>query len=164
MARSSIWDGSAWISMTGGAGEEAGGPDDTYLRLDQANNPASPNNFLTTSLADALYFPIDGSDIFGDIRLIDDTPSVFFLAPNETTGYRIFGNVSNVVDLGLSFRRADGQILFEMNNPIGTNTSKFPLFIDAGGVVLGDMLVRNGLISDTAPSGTLGDLWYDTSP
>ena len=163
MARSNIWDGSQWVSMTGGAGEEAGGPDDTYLRLDQANNPASPNNFLTTSLANALYFPIDGSDIFGDIRLIDDTPSMFFLAPNETTGYRVFGNISNVVDLGLSFRTAAGAVMFEMNNPVGLNSSAFPLFVSVPSP-LADMRVRNGLISATAPAGALGDLWYDTSP
>ena len=151
--------------MTGGAGEGGGGdPDDTFLRIDAGNNPLSPNNFLRTTEADLLYFPIDGSDIFGDIRLIDDTPSLFFLSPNESVGYRVFGNVSNVVDLGLSFRKEDGSIMFEMNQPVGVNSSNFPLFIDSGGVVLGDMRVRNGLISDSAPTGTLGDLWYDTSP
>jgi len=131
--------------------------------LDAANNPGSPNNFLTTSAADLLYFPLDGSDILGDLRLIDDTPSVFFLSPNEAIGYRVFGNVSNVTDLGLSFRTAAGGVMFEMNNPVGVNNSLFPMFI-SGGVVLGDMRVRNGLISAVAPTGTLGDLWYDTSP
>ena len=149
--------------MTGGSGEGAGGPDDTYLRLDSANNPGSPNNFLTTSAADLLYFPLNGSDILGDLRLIDDTPSVFFLSPDEGAGYRVFGNVSNVQDLGLSFRTAAGAILFEMNNPTGLNSSPIPMQI-TGGVVLGDMRVRNGLISDTVPVGVLGDLWYDTSP
>ena len=163
MPRSSIWDGSQWVSMTGGAGEGGSTPDDSYLRLDQGNNPASPNNFLTKALADPLYFPIDGSDIFGDIRLIDDTPSVFFLAPNETTGYRVFGNISNVVDLGLSFRTAAGAVMFEMNNPVGLNSSAFPLFVSVPSP-LADMRVRNGLISATAPAGALGDLWYDTSP
>jgi len=149
--------------MTGGAGEGGSTPDDTYLRLDAANNPGSPNNFLTTTSADLLYFPINGSQIFGDLDLVDDTPSLFFLAPNEVTGYRIFGNVSNVVDLGLSFRTNAGGVMFEMNNPVGVNNSLFPLVV-SGGVTLGDMRVRNGLISAVAPSGTLGDLWYDTSP
>ena len=163
MPRSSIWDGSQWVSMTGGSGEGGSEPDNTYLRLDSANNPITPNNFLRTVDADLLYFPIDGSDIFGDLRLIDDTPSMFFLAPNEITGYRVFGNVSNVTDLGLSFRTAAGAVMFKMNDPVGINASAYPLFVSVPSP-LADMRVRNGLISDTPPSGQLGDLWYDTSP
>ena len=164
MARSSIWDGSQWVSMTGGSGEGGGGtPDDTYLRLDGGNNPAAPNNYLTTTAADLLYFDINGGDILGDLRLIDETPSVFFMSPDELTGYRVFGNVGNVSDLGLSFRTLAGGVMFEMNNPVGVNNSFFPLFISPN-VALADMRVRNSLISPTPPTGKLGDLWYDTSP
>ena len=163
MARASIWDGFEWVSMTGGAGEGGGSdPDDTYLRIDAGNNPLSPNNFLRTTEADLLYFPIDGGDLFGDLRLLDDTPSLFLLSPGENNGYRIFANVTDVADLGLSFRTDPaGEEMFVMRNSI--HQSRFPIEV-TGGVTLGDMRVRNGLISDSAPTGTLGDLWYDTSP
>ena len=57
--------------MTGGAGEDGGGgdPDDTYLRLDGGNNPASPNNFLRTSDADGLYLSLGGGTLTGNLTL-----------------------------------------------------------------------------------------------
>ncbi|GAG03917.1 unnamed protein product, partial [marine sediment metagenome] len=62
MSRSQIWDGVAWVSMTGGAGESGGGtdPDDNYLRLDGANNNPHPNNFLRRIDTDLLYLDIAG--------------------------------------------------------------------------------------------------------
>ena len=162
MARSSIWDGSAWVSMTGGAGEEAGGPDDTYLRLDQANNPSSPNNFLTTSLADALYFPLDGSDFFGDLRIITDTPSIAMLSNSELNGYSILANVNDVSDLGLSFRDVDNVELFVLAGNIGLATMRmqFELVATQG---LPDRRIRNITVSSTVPAGQQGDIWFDTS-
>lgn len=58
-----MWDGTKWIAMTGGVEDDGGGtdPDDQYLRLDGANNPAAPNNFLRKVDADALYLPILGN-------------------------------------------------------------------------------------------------------
>jgi hypothetical protein len=58
--RAQMWDGAEWISMTGGIEIPEGGtdPDDTYLRLDGANNPAAPNNWLRKADADILYLGI----------------------------------------------------------------------------------------------------------
>jgi len=72
MSRANIWSGIEWVSMTGGAGEgdEGGGtPDDDYLRLDGANNPVSPNNYLRTVDADLLYLPLAGGVMQGDILM-----------------------------------------------------------------------------------------------
>lgn len=163
MPRSNIWDGSQWVSMTGGAGEGGSTPDDTYLRIDAGNNPISPNNFLTTASADLLYFDINGGDIFGDMRLIDDTPSQWYLSPNETVGYRIFANVSNVADLGMSFRKADNTELFVIDGSIGLSTFKTQLEMGAT-QGLPDRRIRNVTVSATVPAGQLGDIWFDTAP
>jgi len=71
MARSSMWDGAQWVSMTGGVGDEGGGsePDDNYLRLDGANNPLSPANFLRTTDADLLYLKLAGGAMTGDLNI-----------------------------------------------------------------------------------------------
>ena len=163
MARSSIWDGFEWVSMTGGAGEGESSPDDTYLRIDAGNNPLSPNNFLRTTEADLLYFPLDGGDLFGDLNLIDDTPSLFFLSPNESIGYRIFGNLSDINDLGLSFRNLANIELFVIDGPNGISTFKTQLEL-VGGQGLADRRIRNVTVSDSTPAGQLGDIWFDTSP
>ena len=163
MPRSNIWDGSQWVSMTGGAGEGGSTPDDNYLRLDSANNPAAPNNFLTTTAADLLYFPIGGGDILGDLRLLDDTPSLFLLSPDAGTGYRIFANVSNVSDLGLSFRNEANLELFVIDASIGLSTFKTQLEL-VGGQGLVDRRIRNITVSSTVPAGQLGDIWFDTAP
>ena len=70
MARSQIWDGTQWVSMTGGSGEGGGSePDDNYLRLDGANNNPSPNNWLRKSDADTIYLPLTGGTITGDLTV-----------------------------------------------------------------------------------------------
>ena len=70
MGRAQMWDGSEWIDMTGGAGEgEPDNPDNIYLRLDSSNNPAAPNNFITTAGANALYLPLGGGTLSGDLTL-----------------------------------------------------------------------------------------------
>lgn len=55
-----MWDGTQWVSMTGGVGDGGGGgePDDNYLRLDGANNNASPTNWLREVDADSRYLAI----------------------------------------------------------------------------------------------------------
>lgn len=74
MARAQIWDGLQWVSMTGGAGEEGGGsnPDDSYLRLDGANNNPVPGNYLRESDADLLYL----TEADGDSRYLKLTGGV----------------------------------------------------------------------------------------
>ncbi len=71
MGRAQIWDGAQWVSMTGGAGEDGGGgePDDTYLRLDGANNNTPPNQYITEDGADGLYLPLSGGTINGILQI-----------------------------------------------------------------------------------------------
>ncbi len=79
-SRANIWDGTNWVSMTGGAGEGDSDPDDFYLRLDGANNPAAPSNFLRQSDGDLryslgghthTYLPLTGGTLSGKLFLDD---------------------------------------------------------------------------------------------
>jgi hypothetical protein len=51
--------------MTGGGFDE----DATYLRLDNANNPAAPNNYLRQSDGDARYLQLTGGTISGSLTV-----------------------------------------------------------------------------------------------
>ena len=79
MSRSSIWNGTEWVSMTGGVGDGGGGePGDDYLRLDGSNNNPPPNNYLrqndadaryqTAAQADAKYLQLTGGAVSGTVR------------------------------------------------------------------------------------------------
>lgn len=62
--RASMWDGTEWVSMTGGT-EDSGdvNPDDLYLRLDGGNNVPSPNNWLRQVDANALYLGLNSAAV-----------------------------------------------------------------------------------------------------
>jgi len=66
-----MWSGTEWVSMTGGAGEDSGGgtPDDDYLRLDGANNPASPSDFIRSSYVDGVFLRLGGGTLTGALNL-----------------------------------------------------------------------------------------------
>lgn len=84
MGRSQVWDGTEWVSMTGGAGDGGGGgePDDTYLRLDGSNNPASPNNYLRGTDLDG-YLPLTGGTLSNYLIIsMNATNALYFRRPD----------------------------------------------------------------------------------
>lgn len=114
--------------MTGGAGEDSGGeaPDDNYLRLDAANNPASPNNFLRTTDANLLYVSLaNGGRVTGNVTF---TTWLDFDIAGMTSGLmrmqEWFG--------GIAFRNVQNAVNFIVMG--GTDTDNPYLYLTGSGV------------------------------
>ena len=170
MPRSQIWDGAQWVSMTGGAGDGGGSePDDNYLRLDGANNNASPNNWLRKVDADILYLDINdpvllttGGTMTGSLKIANTGISY--------TGVTNGGGTTNNIAFtwsGITSSRVTVVVDNNVSYALANNADLAKYLLLTGGTLSGalqlDGGVNNGIVVnsyDGAPASGKDQYWY----